>query len=766
MPHPIPFQLRLTLPLLCLLALAGCPGTEEGEDTGVPLDGASADVRDGGIPIACARDEDCDDWLFCTGTETCVANRCTSSDPCDDGIACTVDACDEARLRCTSRPADDDGDGAYDASCLDDEGTALGDDCDDDDGERFPGNREICDGSHDEDCDPETLGGVDDDGDSFVSAACCNGATCGADCDDARRGSFPGATEVCDGLDQNCDGTIDDGLLLSGYVDADSDGYGDTAMSLEACPGTPRWASLPDDCDDTRRDVSPGQPEICDEIRNDCTAAAPDVGAGAVNWYGDLDGDGFGSASSSVTVSCTPITGAVLNDRDCDDSNAMLNPGAAELCNGIDDDCHNGADFQIAPNNFEDDDGDGLVDLACGPLGTDCNDSDPMSGPGESERCDMRDNDCDGIVDEGATSVVYYRDRDGDGYGSIASGSIISCMVSSGYTAAAGDCNDEDPSRRPGATEYCNAADDDCDAAIDETPATLQCMSDLGRAPRPPANTSASSCLAGRCLVDACTAGFDDCDGRPLNGCEVDLYGDELNCGRCGTSCEGLGPCVSGSCMRAFVAGRSALTAPRGVRYTIDTPSPGSIVYTTDGSPPGSPTSTTAPAPVTLTLTSYTLLRWQAWYGGFTEDPREFQHLLDTSGNLPGPGPSYAVSDNTGAIIEELNIAGQGSVATVAPGASVSVTVDAQYWKSRAFGYCPSCVVYFGITRATETGTAIANCLGSAGSYPGTTYDNRPFSFTAPTTPGVYPLYWRYDLDFQCNNGGGTEIGYLVVSAP
>jgi len=136
----------------------------------------------------------------------------------------------------------------------------LGDDCDDADPDRFPGNLEICDGAHDEDCDPDTLGGVDDDGDGLESGACCNGTACGGDFDDARPGSFPGATEVCDGLDQNCDGTADEGL--AGFVDGDSDGYGRDESPLSACSGTPRCSDVGGDCDDARRDIRPGMAEI------------------------------------------------------------------------------------------------------------------------------------------------------------------------------------------------------------------------------------------------------------------------------------------------------------------------------------------------------------------------------------------------------------------------------------------------------------------------------------------------------------------------
>jgi hypothetical protein len=453
---------------LCVLVL-GCGSPMEDPDAG-PL-------PDTFVPMPeCAIDADCEDGLFCTGVESCVAGRCESERVvCDDGIECTNDYCSEERGRCESDPPDADGDGFGDIACLDDRGDPLGDDCDDTNAGRFPGNRESCD-LDDEDCDLETRGGTDEDSDGFESAACCNEEivagtpNCGDDCDDARGAVNPLGTEVCDGLDQDCDGIADDGVSLMGYVDMDLDGRGDdTRPMIEACPGARMFALEGGDCDDTNFAISPDQPEICDGIRNDCSGMPADLNAVSVDWYGDSDGDGFGSAATSVRRSCAPIPNASLSRTDCDDTRAAINPAAAEICDGLDNDCRNGADYTVGLNDTEDDDGDGYLDLACGMPDGDCNDRDPTSGPGEIERCDLRDNDCDSIIDEGAVELVYYRDLDGDGYGSAASGTIIACMASAGFVALGGDCNDTNPRRGPGARELCNLADDDCDATVDET---------------------------------------------------------------------------------------------------------------------------------------------------------------------------------------------------------------------------------------------------------------------------------------------------------
>ena len=176
----------------------------------------------------------------------------------DDPDACDVDA-------------DRDDDGHVDVAC-------DGDDCDDTDGERFPGNSEVCDsGGHDEDCDPTTFGVLDADGDDALDARCCNLAPsgefeCGDDCDDGRTGVHPGAPEVCDLFDDDCDGAVDEGVLIDLYDDGDGDGHG-AGSPTDGCFLTPGVSYLSNDCDDTNPAIVPGAQrclnasdyEICQE---------------------------------------------------------------------------------------------------------------------------------------------------------------------------------------------------------------------------------------------------------------------------------------------------------------------------------------------------------------------------------------------------------------------------------------------------------------------------------------------------------------------
>jgi hypothetical protein len=168
-------------------------------------------------PVRCARGADCQNELFCDGEESC-----DPSDPEADLRGCVAagepscvagQSCLEGTEECVtdcSVSGDADGDGHDAPEC-------GGDDCDDSDDRRFTGNSEVCDADDvDEDCDPRTFGSRDGDGDGFVDALCCNvdpaGARrCGDDCDDGANVVRPGGTESCNGVDEDCDGTVDDG---------------------------------------------------------------------------------------------------------------------------------------------------------------------------------------------------------------------------------------------------------------------------------------------------------------------------------------------------------------------------------------------------------------------------------------------------------------------------------------------------------------------------------------------------------------------------
>ena len=218
----------------------------------------------------------------------------------------------------------------------------------------------------------------DADGDGFVSTE---------DCDDASASVFPGGEEVCDGLDNDCDGEIDetptDGARW--YADADADGYGDPLSSQRACAPGAGEVTDATDCDDTQPTVFPGAEEVCDGLDNDCDNIVDEDINEPLTFYADADGDGYGDPDTAV-LGCMPTSGMVDNDDDCDDSDVLTSPGATETWyDGHDADCAGDNDFDADADGF---DGDG---------GDDCDDTDPATNPDATEICsDGIDNDCDG----------------------------------------------------------------------------------------------------------------------------------------------------------------------------------------------------------------------------------------------------------------------------------------------------------------------------------------------------------------------------------
>jgi hypothetical protein len=214
---------------------------------------------------------------------------------------------------------DDDGFCADPAGCP---GDIPGGDCNDLDPGIFPGAEETCDGV-DQDCDGSLPANEQDlDGDGFMP--------CEGDCDDSDAATNPGADEICDEIDHDCDGLIDNGVVPPRYwPDGDGDGYGNPlGTPIQSCsdPGSD-YAPNSGDCDDEAPGINPGQDEItCTGIDEDCTFLTPDVP--------DRDGDAF-----TPCEDCQ-LLGTTLQCGDCDDTDQEINPYMAETCqDGIDQDC-------------------------------------------------------------------------------------------------------------------------------------------------------------------------------------------------------------------------------------------------------------------------------------------------------------------------------------------------------------------------------------------------------------------------------------------
>ena len=439
-----------------------------------------------GIVTAAETDGDGDSFFPCTGdcddanasispaaTEVCdgIDNNCDGS--VDEGLA-----------------VDGDGDGYFPlGSCA-----SPSTDCDDNNSLVNPGAVEVCD-SIDNNCNGSVDEGLSTDGDGdghYVPGSC---ALPDDDCDDTNPAVFTGAVEACNGIDDNCDGNIDEGLS----ADLDGDGFtnctGDCDDSNGAvfpgqfescnniddnCDGNidegydndlDGWTTCNGDCNDTSTAIHPGHQEQCDGIDNDCDLL--------VDNSPDLDGDGFNI--------CT---------GDCNDLDANMYPGAPEICNGNDDNCDG-----IVLAAESDGDGDGFY-----PCMGDCNDTDAMISPSATEICDSVDNNCDGNVDEGLST-----DADGDGFYPVGSCSSPST-----------DCDDTDATTYPGAVEVCDFADNDCDGNIPVT----ELDSDLDGFAYCTGDCDDGNSAISPDAPEICNSIDDDCDGWADEGMDPDNDGD------------------------------------------------------------------------------------------------------------------------------------------------------------------------------------------------------------------------------------------------
>lgn len=392
--------------------------------------------------------------------------------------------------------ADADSDGYGDASvsqvvtnCNIPQGYVLDStDCDDSNSSIHPGAADLCNGI-DDNCDgvidPVTDYYVDADndgyGDANNSVSSCtpvNGyVTDNTDCDDNDAAINPGVTEICNNLDDNCNGSIDEGVLTTYYADADGDEYGDANESVSSCTPIAGYVTDNTDCDDNDAAINPAATEACNGIDDNCNGSIDD-GLVFTTYYADADQDSFGDASNSVS-SCAPVSGYVEDNTDCNDNNAAINPSATEVCNYLDDNCDGNIDEGLQTTYYADVDGDSYGDAnnsvsSCAPVSgyvtdnTDCNDSNAAINPLATEVCNGTDDNCNGIIDEGLT-VTYYVDADDDSYGSSQDAGTPFCSdPGQGYSTNNGDCNDANASINPLATEVCNSIDDNCNGSVDD----------------------------------------------------------------------------------------------------------------------------------------------------------------------------------------------------------------------------------------------------------------------------------------------------------
>ncbi len=356
---------------------------------------------------------------------------------------------------------DDDGDcicenepcvGSIEPMCTE----LLSGDCNDADPALSPAATEVCDGV-DNNCNmivDDQTECFDDDGDGINEQE--------GDCDDNDQYTYPFAPEILNGIDNDCDGIIDEETTA---FDDDGDCVCETFLN-GACTGTSNSACTTlteNDCDDGNDQVFPSAIEICDGIDNNCDTLTDDPSASdAQNWYQDSDTDTYGNPSSS-TIACVAPSGYVSNSDDCNDGDAGLNPTTIWYL-----------------DNDSDGYGGSVSQQQCAQPGStyilqsgDCNDSFDTAYPGANEYCDGIDNNCDGTADESTAldASLWYHDADGDGHAGITS-NMMSCTQPSGYFGSVTDCNDNNSAIHPGVSEICDGIDNNCNSNIDENVTT------------------------------------------------------------------------------------------------------------------------------------------------------------------------------------------------------------------------------------------------------------------------------------------------------
>ena len=215
----------------------------------------------------------------------------------------------------------------------------------------------------------------------------------GDDCDDDDDTLHPGMDEVCDDIDNDCDGLIDDdddSILVSSqniyYADNDSDGQGSTISgTIAACSTPDGYADNADDCNDSDETAYEGATEIPgNDIDEDCDGID---NINKSNCTDGLDDDNDGSidcADSDCQLACVDTDGdgelsIADGGTDCDDNNSAINTSATEICDGIDNDCIGGIDDGLTAYPFYvDEDGDGFGDGDKIPVLEACYNADDM----------------------------------------------------------------------------------------------------------------------------------------------------------------------------------------------------------------------------------------------------------------------------------------------------------------------------------------------------------------------------------------------------
>ena len=454
-------------------------------------------------------------WGAGCNDRTLAGASCFSADDCPTGSRCIENYCVAGEGVWTSCH-DVDGDGFFvEEGC----GTKV--DCDDSSVSVYPGAEEACD-LVDNDCDGEKDEAFPDLGDKCMAGKgicrtegqkICNLDKTGTAC---NAQTPPKETETCNGKDDNCNGIIDD---LPGEMDA-----GNQQMNVESCGrcgidcrqsiphaavdcrmGTcaldscrSPWVDLNDDESDgceyecggkkvaeMNGESLPAEDLRCDGIDDDCD--------------GDVDEDvpKLGDECTSGQGTCK-VEGTVVCKSDDPGTTCDAQPGSpvAETCDGKDNDCDGEVDEEPTDGEtwYRDRDSDGYGDkqtttkVCAGQMppsgyvdrAGDCRDGDDKINSGANERCNNKDDDCDGQKDEGLPTDTYYRDRDGDQFGDPNTTRESCHKLGNRWVSNNKDCRDQNPQVNPSASEICDGKDNDCNGKVDDGVGRQRCSNQRG----------------------------------------------------------------------------------------------------------------------------------------------------------------------------------------------------------------------------------------------------------------------------------------------
>ena len=445
------------------------------------------------------------------------------------GVASTVDICLTPNAPDTCNNFDDDCDGRIDEDVIPTQTTCGTGIC------AALGVEQCIDGELVDNCSPgepapETCNGADDNCNGLVDdgiapePTTCGVGACGADgnatcidgalVDDCSPGA-PAARETCDGVDDDCDGRIDEGIAPT-VIDC---GRGDcAAVGTRSCID----GELVDAC-------TPGEPgaEVCDGRDNDCDGRVDDDIAPVVSYCG------IGACGAQGQKTC--IGGALV------DSCTPGAPGDAETCDGTDEDCDGDIDEGIEPTviscGLGDCRADGTRTCEDGALVDSCTPGAPMA-----EICDGSDQDCDGRIDEGIAPVHTMC-----GVGACRQKGTAACVDGELVDGCA-----------PGApkAEICNAIDDDCDGAIDEDIADEPVQCGVGACgskgfDRCVSGVWVEDCSPGTPTAETCNGADDDCDGATDEG----IAPRPSTCGIGACAADGEITCIDGALVDSCAPG-------------------------------------------------------------------------------------------------------------------------------------------------------------------------------------------------------------------